>query len=205
MCWLWHKPSWVGVVSMLGCALRYSSRQRLETRAEDAFVDQRGSGRGRRRFEEGAPPAAPQPPPTILFSSLSLFCFMASPGPGFRPPHIPAFMPPLPPSTSRETCAGSGRNLAEVRRGSGGRACRVVFPPPPIYVRVVARVACGACWPGVLCVGHLHPLYGVLLRMWGRVDLFLLLLGDIVNQVLVVQSVTQTSSWCPAGTRSVLL
>ncbi|CAM9857360.1 unnamed protein product, partial [Scytosiphon promiscuus] len=35
--------------------------------------------------------------------------------PGLRPPHIPAFMPPLPPSTSRETSPGSGRSLAEIR------------------------------------------------------------------------------------------
>lgn len=34
---------------------------------------------------------------------------------GVRPPHIPDFMPPLPPSTGRETCSGSGRSLAEVR------------------------------------------------------------------------------------------
>lgn len=59
----------------------------------------------------------------FCFFVPSLFCFRAFDfahhrtyaAPGIRPPHIPAFMPPLPPSTSRETSAGSGRSLAEVR------------------------------------------------------------------------------------------
>ncbi|CAM9128350.1 unnamed protein product, partial [Ectocarpus sp. 13 AM-2016] len=38
----------------------------------------------------------------------------ATEGPRSRPPHIPAFMPPLPPSTSRGASAGSDRSLAEV-------------------------------------------------------------------------------------------
>eukprot|EP00752_Nemacystus_decipiens_P005998 g5416.t1 len=36
-------------------------------------------------------------------------------GQAIRPPHIPAFMPPLPPSSSRAAPGGSGRSLAEIR------------------------------------------------------------------------------------------
>lgn len=69
---------------------------------------------------------------TLLFllvsfsSSVFSVCFS---GQGIRPPHIPAFMPPLPPSSSRVASGGSGRSLAEVSKETGGffRCCIVVF------------------------------------------------------------------------------